>query len=143
MIRIGFSSREVKEPWQSYMQRHCARGHGHTHSRTAYPPWLWLCRMWGKVKEIYQRKGEKKNNINKTQQEKNQTKPKTCVAIKRPVKKPATKMQCGQSSPLAPGPLVTEAPCADARLCPRAAWECLPCTVLAPRRGTGERSCKA
>jgi len=26
--------------------------------------------MWGKVKEIYQKKGKKKNNINKTQQEK-------------------------------------------------------------------------
>jgi len=40
--------------------------------------------MWGKVKEIYQKKGKKKNNINKTQQGKNQTK--TCVAIRDQLK---------------------------------------------------------
>lgn len=41
------------------MQRHFGIGHIHTRSRTAYPPWLWLSRMWGEVKEIYQKKGKK------------------------------------------------------------------------------------
>lgn len=78
------------------MQRHFGIGHVHTRSRTAYPPWLWLSRMWGEVKEIYQRREKKKNSINKTQQEKKKNKPKpnqtqNMCSNKRPVKKPATK----------------------------------------------------
>lgn len=105
------------------MQRHFGIGHVHTRSRTAYPPWLWLSRMWGKVKEIYQKKGKKKNNINKTQQEKKPNQTQNMCSNKRPVKKPATKMHPQQyrqqSFMLALGPFVTEAPCADDLLCTR------------------------
>lgn len=74
------------------------RGQGtYTRSRTAYPPWLLLSRRWGKVKEIYRKKGKKnKNNINKLSRKKKKrkqknTNPNTC-SNKSPVKKPATKV---------------------------------------------------
>lgn len=48
----------------------------YTRSRTAYPPWLLLSRRWGKVKEIYRKKGKKKKkktNINKLSRKKKTT----------------------------------------------------------------------
>lgn len=70
------------------------RGQGtYTRSRTAYPPWLLLSRRWGKVKEIYRKKGKKnKNNINKLsrkkkkENKKTQTQTKTRVAIRAQLK---------------------------------------------------------
>lgn len=70
----------------------------YTRSRTAYPPWLLLSRRWGKVKEIYRKKGKKKKTIlinsagKKKRKQKNTNPNQNTRSNKSPVKKPATKV---------------------------------------------------
>lgn len=61
------SHRAVHMVVQSHMQRTGCDKASQTDTQIwcAYPPRLLSNRRWGKVKGIYQRKGKKKNNINK------------------------------------------------------------------------------